>query len=225
MPPSLPLTPPLTPAPARAFTAIVAVIALCSGVELVLQGADHGLWGSVRWRGLVWAYGGFWSGLLQDWQPNFPGQGVLMFLTYSLVHTGFAHLLGNMLTLAALGQRLPDRMGAAGFLALYALSSLGAALGFALLDHGAAPMIGASGAVFGLAGALTLWDIQARPVPVWSPLVWRRLALILTGLVLLNLIPWALQGGNLAWQAHLGGFVTGFGLAALYPGLLAKIRS
>ena len=211
---------PLTPPPASPLPAVLAVMALCSGIELVLQGADHGLWGSVLWRGLAWQYGGFWTGLLHDWQANFRGQSVLMFLTYSLVHTGFGHLLGNMLTLAALGQRLPVGMGAAGFLALYILSILGAASSFGLLDHGAAPMVGASGAVFGLAGALTLWHMQARPGRVWL-----RLALILTGLILLNLIPWWLQGGRLAWQAHLGGFVTGFGFAAAYRRLVSKIRS
>ena len=213
-------------APARRSAvspAVQGLIAVCTLVELVLQGADHGLWGSVLWRQLAWQYGGFWPGLLQDWQPNFRCQAGVMFVTHSFLHAGFGHLFGNMVTLAALGRMMPRRTTTGGFAALYALSSLGGALGFALLDHGSAPMVGSSGAIFGLAGALTLWDAQARRGDVIS-----RLALILLGLILLNLVTWWMQGGNLAWQAHLGGFLTGFTLAATcraYPRLVAKIRS
>lgn len=189
--------------------------------ELVLQGADHRLWGSVLWRGMAYQYGGFWPGLLQDWQPNFRFQAETMFATYAFLHAGLGHLVGNMVTLAVVARRMT--CGTAGFLALYGLSMLGGALGFALLPHEAAPMVGASGAIFGLAGALTLEDLRHGPRNRWL-----RLALILTVLALLNLVTWGLQGGNLAWQAHIGGFVAGFAGAAgaaAYPRLLAKIRS
>ena len=201
---------------------VAGLIALSAAVELTLQGADHGLWGSVLWRELAYQYGAFWPGLLQDWQPNFRLQAVTMFVTHGFLHAGFGHLLGNMVTLAALGQRL-RRIRPGGFLALYALSMLGGAAGFALLPHGPSPMVGASGAIFGLAG---VWTLQAAQDGGRNG--GRRLALILTGLILVNLITWGLQGGNLAWQAHLGGFVTGFAAAAgaaAYPRLLAKIRS
>lgn len=194
--------------------AVAGLILLCTTVELVLQGADHGLWGSVLWRDLAYQYGAFWPGLLGDWQPNFRFQAVTMFVTHGFLHAGPAHLIGNMVTLAALGQRLrgiPPR----GFLTLYGLSMLGGAAGFALLPHGPSPMVGASGAIFGLAG---VWTVQVARGDSG------RLALIVTGLVGVNLITWALQGGNLAWQAHLGGFVTGFAVAG-YPRLLARIRS
>lgn len=201
--------------------AVACVIAVCTTVELVLQGADHGLWGSVLWRSMAYQYGGFWPGLLQDWQPNFRFQAVLMFGTYAFLHAGLGHLMGNMVTLAVVARRMA--CGTAGFLALYGLSMLGGTAGFALLSDGTAPMIGASGAIFGLAGALTLDNLLNVPRSRWL-----RLALILTGLFVLNLITWALQGGNLAWQSHLGGFVTGFAAAAAaaaYTRLLAKIRS
>ena len=103
---------------------------------------------------------------------------------------------------------------------------LGGALGFALLHHAADVMVGASGALFGLAGALTLWDAQDQQRP--AARLAARLGLIMTGLILLNLVTWWIQGGNLAWQAHLGGFIAGFLVAVildLYPRLLAKIRS
>jgi len=101
---------------------------------------------------------------------------------------------------------------------------LGGGLGFGLLNHGAAPMIGASGAIFGLAGALTVWDAgRRRRAGLWS-----RAPLIMLGLAGLNLVIWVMQAGNLAWETHLGGFVAG-GLAAwgfaAYPRSLAKTRS
>lgn len=200
-----------------ATPAVVGLIAVCTAVELVLQGADHRLWGSVLWRGMAYQYGGFWPGLLHDWQPNFRFQSVLMFGTHGFLHAGLGHLAGNMVTLALLAQRMPRGVTTGGFLALYGLSMLGGAAGFALLPHGTSPMVGASGAIFGVAAALTWLD--------GTQYGWRRLAPILTGLVVLNLVTWGLQGGNLAWQAHLGGFVTGFAVMAAYPRLLAKIRS
>lgn len=216
------LSDPRHPLPRRhgATPAVIGLIAVCTTVELVLQGADHRLWGSVLWRGMAYQYGGFWPGLLHDWQPNFRFQAVLMFGTHGFLHAGLGHLVGNMVTLAVLAQRMPRRVTTTGFLALYAMSMLGGAAGFALLPHGASPVVGASGAIFGVAGALTWQDVTQRQHGGG-----RRLALILAGLIVLNLVTWALQGGNLAWQAHLGGFLTGFAAMAAYPRLLAKIRS
>lgn len=189
-------------------------------VELVLQGADRHLWGNVLWRGWAYQYGGFWAGLLHDWRPNYPAQPAAMFLTYSLLHAGVGHLVGNMLGLAVLGDLAGERLGGRRLLGLYAACALGGAAAFGLLSHSPAPMIGASGAIFGLAGALTVWDARDRR----RKGLWNRAALIVLGLAGLNLAIWVLQSGNLAWQAHLGGFVAGAGLA-LYPRRLPKTRS
>ena len=196
---------------------LLGLILASSGVELVLQGADHGLWGSVLWRGMAYQYGGFWAGLLRDWRPNYALQPGMMFLTYSLLHAGLGHLAGNMISLALLGQMVTDRIGGRGLFWLYAVSALGGALGFGLLSHSPAPMIGASGAIFGLAGALTVWSARRRRQ-------WVRVPLIMLALAGLNLVIWVLQAGNLAWQAHLGGFLTG-ACFAVYPRSLAKTRS
>lgn len=68
-------------------------------------------------------------------------------------------------------------------------------------------MVGASGALFGLAGAWLAWDGQearAHRAPLW-PVLGR-----MAGLVVLNIALWVLQGGLLAWETHLGGFVAGW---------------
>lgn len=197
---------------AGAHAGLLAVLLACTAVELALQGADLGLWGSPRWRALAYQNGGFWIGLLGDWQPNYAAQPLAMFASYGFLHAGAAHLAVNMITLASLGAAVAARAGQRGFLALYALSVLGGAAGFALLSQAAQPMVGASGALFGLAGALVAWDWRDRRAggeTLWPVL--RALAL----LGLLNLVMyWALDG-RLAWETHLGGFLAGAGWGLL----------
>jgi rhomboid protease GluP len=182
------------------------VILMCL-IEAVLQLADLGLVGSARWRQLAYQYGAFWAGLLHDWQPNFRLQPASMFLTYSVLHGGLGHLLGNMAALLALAPRITDRVSQRGFLMLWGISALGGAAVFGLLTSSPQPMVGASGALFGLAGAWKAWDWrEARKsgATLWPILLW------LLGLAMLNLVLWVLQGGLLAWETHLGGFIAGW---------------
>lgn len=188
------------------------VALICIAVELVLQGADWQLWGTRQWRSLAYQNGGFWIGLLHNWRPNYQFQPYLMFVTYSFLHGGIAHLLVNMLTLIGLGMVVTDRIGPARFLLLYAFSTAGGAIGFALLSNAVQPMVGASGALFGLAGALVAWEYvdrfaaEKRLWPVLRTVLW---------LILLNLVLWWAMSGRLAWETHLGGFVSGWVLAFL----------
>ena len=191
---------------------VLVLIAVPTVVECLLWGADHGLWGDARWRGLAYQYGGFWAGLLRNWQPNYAAQPVTMFVTYALLHAGPGHLIGNMGGLWWLGDLVVTRVGARGLALLYAVSALGGAVAFGILTTSAAPMIGASGAVFGLAGAWTVWDWQDHRLRADRTWAWRTPAIVL-GLAGMNAATWALQGGNLAWQTHLGGFIAGAGVA------------
>lgn len=187
------------------------LLALCLLPELVLSGADLGLWGAPSWRGIAYAWAGFWPGLLHDWAPNYPGQVWVMFVTYGFLHAGIVHLLVNMMSLVSLGRAVTDRVGQGGFWGIYGLALLGGGLGFGLLSQAPNPMVGASGALFGLAGALILWGFVDRCRagqglwPIGRALLW---------LVALNLILWAATGGRLAWQTHLGGFLAGAVAAA-----------
>ncbi len=185
------------------------LIALPCCAELVLQAADAGLLGSAGWRMRAYQYGAFWAGLLENWQPNYAVQPALMFLTYALLHAGAGHLIGNMFALGILGYRLLPRLGGGRFLLIYITSAVGGGAGFALLSSTAQPMVGASGALFGLAGAL-LYD-ETRGRRQFGPGNGTLLAIIV-GLAVLNLVFWLLEGGLLAWQAHLGGFVTGWAI-------------
>lgn len=55
-------------------------------------------------------------------------------------------------------------------------------------------------------------DHRTLPDRIWA---WRTPAIVL-GLAGMNAAIWALQGGNLAWETHLGGFMAGAGLA-MFP--------
>jgi membrane associated rhomboid family serine protease len=194
----------------RPTAAMLAIAVACCAIEGVLQAADHGWIGSARWRSLAYQNAGFWAGLLRDWRPNYAAQPYLMFLTYSGLHGGFGHLLGNMVALFALGPLVAARTGERGFLALWLVSVLGGAAAFGILSQSPQPMVGASGALFGLAGAWKAWDWQeARRsgAPVWPILLW------VAGLAALNLVLWVIEDGLLAWETHLGGFAAGWAWA------------
>lgn len=200
----------------RSVPPIVWLLAAASAIpELILTGADLRLWGGPLWRLAALQYGAFWSGLMQDWQPTYAGQSFIMFVTYGFLHGSLSHLALNLATLIAFGAVLVPRFGTGSFLLLYALSQIGGGLAFGWLsaDDGA-PMVGASGAIFGLAGAflvLSARQLQARH---------RSIAPVLqaaVGLIVLNVVLWWAMAGGLAWQAHLGGAVTGTIYATLAP--------
>lgn len=190
---------------------LIVLIVICCAMEAVLQLSDLGLVGTARLRSLAYEYGGFWAGLLQSWSPNYPSQPYAMFLTYGFLHGGFLHLVINMITLWSLGLAVLDRVGIRGFVLLYAASLWGGAAGFALLASTLAPMVGASGALFGLAGGLLAWGYVDRftlQEALWP--VARAAGLLL----LMNVVMWWALDGQLAWETHLGGFISGW-LAAL----------
>jgi membrane associated rhomboid family serine protease len=191
---------------------LVILMVLCIAIELALSGADRGLWGAGSLRQRTYEYAGFWPGLLQNWQPNYAGQSYLMFLTYSLLHGGLAHLLVNMFSLWSMGRAVLARVGVWGFCLLYLGSVLGGALGFGLLSESLIPMVGASGALFGLAGGVLAWnyvDRFALQDTLW-PIA--QAAIIL---IILNIVLWYAMDGLLAWETHLGGFVAGWIMALL----------
>lgn len=188
-------------------SSVLVIVAVCTAIELTLVAADFGLLGVPRLRVLAYQYGGFWVGLLGTWKPNYPAQPYAMFVTYAFLHGGPIHLLVNMLTLYSLGRLVISRVGQGRFLLLYAVSALGGALGFWALSSELRPMVGASGALFGLVGAWIAWDYVDRYTFAEPLLPVLRPILIL---IVLNVVLYYAMGGHLAWETHLGGFLAGF---------------
>lgn len=199
------------PAPARDRRTLMLlgmIVALHLAVELALWGGDRGFWATARLRPTAYEYGGFWPGLLRGWRPNYPGQPVAMFLTYGLLHGGPGHAAVNMLTLWSLGGMVVDWVGRRGLLLVYLAALLGGGVGYAVLARTPQPMVGASGALFGLAGGLMVWAVGDR-TRTDRAAAGRLLVLILGFLVAVNLTMWWALDGQIAWQTHLGGFVAG----------------
>jgi len=193
---------------------IAALIIVCTFIEAVLLAGDLGIPPVHRLRATAIEYAGFWPGLLDDWRPNYPLQKWAMFVTYGFLHAGPVHLILNMLTLFVLGTAMEARVGPFRFSLLYVASLLGGAMGFALLNDDYRPMVGASGALFGLAGALLAWDLADRVT--LEERLWPVARAVLM-LAVLNVALYYAMNGHLAWETHLGGFVTGW-IAALVIG-------
>ncbi|HEX9859280.1 MAG TPA: rhomboid family intramembrane serine protease, partial [Paracoccaceae bacterium] len=201
------------PRPTGRISALLLWLMIATSLpELVLTAADWGLVGSARWRALAYQNGAFWVGLLRDWRPNYAAQPGAMFFSYAFLHGGIPHLLGNMLALFVFGTLVIRRAGSGGFLAVYAAAAVGGGLAFGLISTSPQPMVGASGALFGLAGALVLWDAQDRRR---ARLSLRPVFQAVLGYMVLNLVLWAALAGQLAWETHLGGFLAGAAVAAL----------
>ena len=124
-------------------------------------------------------------------------------VTALFAHVSPIHLLFNMYSLFILGRMLEPALGRARFAALYFISGLGGSIAVLVL----APdnvVLGASGAIFGLLGALFV--IVRR----LGGSTMQLLIVIILNLAIGFLIP------NIAWQAHVGGVLVGAGLAAIY---------
>lgn len=138
---------------------------------------------------------------------------------HTLIHGGWVHLLINMGFLLAFGTPIARRMGALPFLALYALTAAAGAFTFTLFSpYEIAPLVGASGAIFGLLGAILRVALYPPTgvAPAPFPFNDRRRAFMIAGVfvlltLLVGLAP-SLAGaeGAVAWEAHLGGLLAGF---------------
>jgi membrane associated rhomboid family serine protease len=131
-------------------------------------------------------------------------------ITSLFVHAGLFHLFGNMLTLYFFGSYLIQIVGERTMLAIYFIGGIVGSLFFWLLGPDGGFAVGASGAVLAVGGALAVLRPNTKvlvfPIPVPVPL-W--VAVVGGGIVLSVIIP------NIAWEAHLGGMLTGMAAALL----------
>ncbi len=126
-------------------------------------------------------------------------------LTGAFLHaTTPLHILFNMWALVVVGPSLEQALGRLRFTVVYLVSALGGSVVFYYLAAPNVPSVGASGAIFGLFGA---WFVVAR-----------RLRLDVRGIVVLIAINLVISFTipDIAWQAHVGGLVTGAALTAAY---------
>jgi len=146
--------------------------------------------------------------------PALAGEEPWRFLTAAFLHAtggpfGLVHILFNMYALFLVGPYLEHLFGRLRFVVLYLLSALGGSVAFELLTSDVTPLgflsstVGASGAVFGLFGALLVAQ-RRRRAPLQS----------VVGVLGVNLLIGFFVPG-IAWQAHVGGALVGAAAAAV----------
>lgn len=140
----------------------------------------------------------FWRGWI--WQP----------VTYMFLHGGFFHLLLNMFVLWMFGTTLESTWGSRRFLQFYAVCGIGAGMLNAAVTPGSpVPVIGSSGAIYGLLMAFGIL-FPNQLIYIWGIFPVRAKYFVIgTGLVELITAMGTEQSG-IAHVAHLGGMLFGF---------------
>ena len=134
-------------------------------------------------------------------------------LTYAFLHGSLSHLLFNMFGLYLFGGDIERVWGSARFLRYYLFCALSGALAqlvFSLLTGAGAPMVGASGAIFGLLIAFAMVYPNRMIMPLFPPIPMRAPIFVgLYGGLELFLGVTGTQAG-VAHFAHLGGLAGGY---------------
>ena len=127
-------------------------------------------------------------------------------ITAGFVHSpdSFWHILLNAYSIYIFGRVIEPMLGPIRFLVLYLVSIFGGSAMVLWLSEPVVPVVGASGAFFGLMGA---YLIMLRAIGDNSGL--------LVGLIAVNLAFGFLVPG-ISWQGHLGGLLAGMAVTAVY---------
>lgn len=155
---------------------------------------------------------------------------LLPFVTYMGLHNSFTHLAVNCLWLLAFGPIVARRFGGFLFLVFFVVCGVAAAGAHLACAWGSpVPMIGASGAISGLmaAGIRMLPGLAPWAIPGEAPLapLLSRTILVFTAIwfginLVAGLTGLGLGGeGQIAWQAHIGGYVAGLFLCGVFDRL------
>jgi membrane associated rhomboid family serine protease len=156
--------------------------------------------------------GGFYPGVPEQvcsasqftWVPGVSDGAGWQVVTSMFAHAELWHLASNMLALYFLGPMLESAVGRTRFLAIYLVSGLTGSAMVMALTHPYAQTLGASGAIFGLIGALFVISLKLK-VNLQYVGTW-----LILGLVFSFFGP-----RDVSWQGHLGGLLGGALVAAI----------
>lgn len=161
--------------------------------------------------------------------------------TYALLHGGWTHVLVNAVWLAAFGSAVARRFGGPRFLLFFFVTALGGVAAHCITHaQDFAPLVGASAAISGAMAAAarfafapgaplgpnarrgTLDAYEGAPLPLRAVLRDTRVMTFLATWFGANFMfgalmtPVGIADASIAWEAHIGGFVTGFLLFRLF---------
>ena len=186
-------------------------MAICIGVFIGMKSMPNQMAiGLLNQYGMVAAR---YSGVLD----NLPFDGYLSFVTNLFLHATWTHLVVNMWFMWIFGDNIEDRMGHLPFLAFYLICGVFATLLQWYFDPTLEiPVIGASGAIASVLAAYFFLYPMERVVVFFPPMIFHVPAIAFLGvwvLLQLNNATTAMifkdTPINVAWWAHLGGFVAG----------------
>lgn len=147
------------------------------------------------------------------WIPGVATGAPWQIVTSGFTHVAVWHIGFNMLVLWMLGPSIEQILGRARFLAVYFLALLGGSAGVMLLAAGYSSTAGASGAIYGLIGALLLIAIKQKG-DVRGILFWLGLNIVLS-------FTWS----GISWEGHVGGLIGGAAATAIIIFLPRERRS
>ena len=182
------------------------------GIEMLLQ--VFGL----EWRSAAFLFFAFFPlDFSTPYKELFFGQNLVMFFSYSFLHGNFFHMIINVAILFALGKQIEEREGMINFILIFVSTAITGAVAYQILASGnPAPMVGASGGVFGFFGFLKGKELFFRLKNHLTILPFLNLVfgLVVLHIVLILLHP-SIIPFQIGWHGHLGGFVFGVLLAGV----------
>ncbi len=132
------------------------------------------------------------------------------FITYMFVHGSFMHLLFNMWALYLFGRLVESHIGTPGFIKLYIMSGILGALIWLMFNFDSkVPVIGASGAIFGVMAAVAILFPDIQLFLLFPPVVLRAKTLVIC-LAIIDIVMLSQMHTGIAHLAHLGGLLGGF---------------
>ncbi len=158
---------------------------------------------------------------------------VTTLITHQFLHGDFWHLLGNLVFLLIFGFAVEAALGSLRFLSYYLISGFGAGLFFAFFESvingaGYSPLVGASGSISGVTAMyLMLFRLQKIRFFYWILFFvgyFRAAAVIILPIYILQEVYFQISndGSNVAYTAHIGGFIAGGILVLLTQSLHSK---
>lgn len=157
---------------------------------------------------------------IHGYKPGSPQVSDLFFSMF--LHGGFWHLFGNMLFLWIYGDNVEHRLGRLGYLITYLASGVTATLFFSVFAGSSmTPLVGASGAISGVLGLYFLLfprnkiKVFIALFPIYFNVLLLPARWVLGFFIIVdNLLPFIIgSGSSVAFGAHIGGFLTGLGVA------------
>ncbi len=163
----------------------------------------------------VFAGFGFVPGLLSDLSA------VPRLFSYMFLHADIFHILMNMLVFLSFAPAVEDRIGKLRFLGLFLMTGVASALFYFVFNASSlTPVVGASGATFGVLAAFVVLFPEEKvflylfgAVPVKVPAIVGIPFIFVVETVLATVLSWL--NPNVASLAHVGGFISGLLFVAL----------